>query len=233
MPTKESITIVPYTLSTHGLIPKNYTGQRFGRLVCVKPVYKILASGKKRGAWECLCDCSNITYVETRVLKTTVSCGCYKTDIIKQRLTTHGQSKKRSYRIWTLMMNRCFNPKNASWRYYGGRGITVCDRWQSYENFAEDMEEPPSKQHSIDRKNSDGNYGPDNCQWATPMEQVRGRRNTAMITIDGVSRPLIEWCKIAGTKYVTAFGRLRKGWPPKEAIFTPANQRFADKKWSL
>ena len=90
----------------------------------------------------------------------------------------HGLSRTREYNIWANMKDRCFNPNSCNFPKYGGRGITVCDRWLSFENFIADMGFRPSESHSIERKSNDGDYTPDNCVWATPMEQQRNRRKS-------------------------------------------------------
>ena len=152
-------------------------GRRFGRLIARRYV--------KGSKWECICDCGTIVIVDTAKLTTghTKSCGCLQVDRAAEANTTHGQARARlrsvtsTYRTWQQMKRRCFNPANHNYKYYGGRGVVVCDRWrESFEAFLEDMGERPSG-HTIDRINSDGNYEPGNCRWATPTEQRRNRRD--------------------------------------------------------
>jgi hypothetical protein len=143
------------------------------------------------------------------------------------RRVKHGASKSRLYRIWAGMKERCRNPKCKAYRYYGGRGITVCERWlKSFEDFAADVGEPPEGT-SIDRINNDGNYEPGNVRWATMKTQAGNRSNNVTLTAFGETKILADWllderCKAPG---LTITRRVQKqNWDHQQAIETPANQ---------
>ena len=150
------------------------SGHRFGRLIAIESI----GSVRRRRIWRCACDCGSVTEVTKENLKSgnTVSCGCHNDEVRRTRLTTHGQSNTALYGIWCGMKTRCENSEREDWPLYGGRGISVCPRWQTFENFALDMGPRPSEKHSIDRINVDGNYEPSNCRWATAQEQAQNKR---------------------------------------------------------
>lgn len=153
------------------------TGQRFGRLTALRWTGRSGPTGKRR--WNCRCDCGALTEVDLGHLtdNRTQSCGCLKREKSQQRARTHGKSKTALYKRWKKINERCYNPKSISYKYYGARGIIVCDRWHSFENFYTDMGDPPPNT-SIDRINNDGPYAAWNCRWATNKEQRANRRLT-------------------------------------------------------
>jgi hypothetical protein len=155
------------------------TGQVFGRLTVIRFVETHPTKGNM---WECRCECGNTYTTYTGALRATQtrSCGCLMRDSAAERRTIHGHSsnrgvRSRTYRIWLSMTNRCRNPKDISYKYYGGRGIEVCQRWHDYRNFLADMGEIPAPL-SIDRIDNEGNYEPGNCRTATPKEQMANTR---------------------------------------------------------
>ena len=172
-----------------------------------------------RAKVECVCDCGNTKPIRWDHLKygETLSCGCLHTEMLQRRNTIHGQSSTRTYKIWTGMRTRCNNPKCKAYPNYGGRGIKVCERWDSFENFLEDVGEIP-KGMEIDRINNDGNYELGNVRVATRKINVANRRNTLTVEIDGQTKTLAEWCENNGVNYKTAHERMRRGWTPQEAV---------------
>jgi hypothetical protein len=157
------------------------TGQKFGRLIVQRSIL-----GGKRIMWECLCSCGNITQTSGPRLKKneTRSCGCLQKEQQSIRIaslnTIHGHNKKGfqslTHKSWTSMLHRCRCSTYTAFKYYGGRGIKVCKRWNEFKNFLEDMGERPSKNHSIDRIDVDGDYEPANCRWATRSQQQRNKQ---------------------------------------------------------
>lgn len=158
---------------------KDITGQRFGRLIAIRP----WDGSGRRLKWVCACDCGGESYPTGSALRAgkILSCGCLRNERLLAALVKHGEALGRKrpspeYSTWISMRNRCNNPKNHAYSYYGGRGISVCERWNDYANFIADMGPRPSPTHSIDRENNDGNYEPSNCRWATKTEQAANQR---------------------------------------------------------
>jgi len=148
-------------------------------------------------------------------------CGCpeCKKEKISDARTTHGKRFSKEYKIWRSMKERCYNQNNKRYHRYGGRGITICDRWlNSFENFLSDMGEKP-EEYSIDRIDNDGNYCPENCRWATRTEQANNRSSNNLLTIHGKTMTLSEWCRDTGQNHKTVQTRLSRNWTPEEAIF--------------
>jgi hypothetical protein len=172
------------------------------------------------------CDCGERFIMQCRSESVTQSCGCLVKERARQLLTkntyrrTHNKTTSRTYKTWSKMRSRCSNPSDIEYPRYGARGITVCERWMSsFEAFVADMGERPEGM-TLDRVDSNGNYDPQNCRWATPKQQARNKRNNVIITIDGISKTAVEWSehpKAAKDKLI--YQRLKNGWNAKEAVF--------------
>jgi hypothetical protein len=125
------------------------------------------------------------------------------------------------------MIARCTQPGTAGYESYGGRGISVADRWMEFDNFLMDMGVRPSMNHSIDRLNTNGDYEPGNCRWATPKEQQRNKRSNLVIDFRGESKCLAQWADEFGLEWATLRSRLRHGWDVERALTTPLAQQFS------
>ena len=195
------------------------TGRVFGRLT-------VLSCKEKPRVWVCLCSCGVTTEVITSRLNSgnTKSCGCLKRTILGDLRRTHGMANSRvkgyaikAYGVWQAMRDRCSNPNRADFHRYGGRGISVCQRWEKFENFYADMGEPPTGT-SLDRIDNDKGYSKKNCRWATRKEQVYNSTCIKYVVIKGVSKPLQVWLKESGIKRDTYYRRVRKGFTKQEAL---------------
>lgn len=202
---------------------KNLIGERFGRLVVLS------FEGKVRGSyrWACRCDCGKECVVQSGNLINghTSSCGCRQRDIArlpKDYCRTHGLSRHRIRNIYNLMKHRCLNDQNVGYHLYGGRGISVCDRWAgSFQAFVDDMGLPPSDRHQLDRIDGDGDYAPENCRWATRKEQARNRRTNRVVEYAGESAPLIVWAERFEIPAQTLANRINSGWSVERALKMP------------
>ena len=194
------------------------SGQRFGRLTVISEAGR----HRKEIAWECRCDCGTSGIViASYALRNgdKLSCGCLRLEAVLAACTTHGQTGSTEYKIWVGMKNRCFNPRVKGYANYGGRGITVCDRWnESFELFLLDVGPRPSPKHSIDRRDNNGNYEPGNAQWALPIEQANNSRHVHFVTVDGVTMSLTGWSRQTGVPAPCIRKRLKRGWPPGRAV---------------
>jgi hypothetical protein len=158
------------------------------------------------------------------------SCGCLHREIAGQHLVKHGMSNMPEHTIWLSMHQRCYDSHVQSFPRYGGRGITVCERWHDFQNFIADMGTRPTKNHSLERRNNDLGYSPENCRWATRIEQARNTRTNHFITIRDRTACVAEWLEIVGMKKTTFYARMHKGWNAEEALMTPIDTLHSHKK---
>lgn len=200
------------------------TGEKIGRLLVIRKA-KPNRHGQSR--WFCRCECGKSkTVLQARLKKkSTKSCGCLRIEDAKDRMTTHGYARSPTYSSWGSMIQRCKNESLEGYKDYGARGITVCERWQGengFANFLSDMGPRPSKSHTIDRKDNDGPYSPDNCRWATRHQQSRNRRDNRFIEFNGERMCLNDWAKKTGLWRLTISLRLKRGWSIERALTTPS-----------
>ncbi len=200
-------------------IPKVAAGMIFGR-------WTVLRKSTRRGYWECSCSCGSppkeIHGGNLRDGKTN-SCGCYLSEV-NSKARKHGDSHRKrmtsEYICWASMLTRCYNAKRKDFHRYGGRGITVCDRWRnSFENFLEDMGRKPTPKHTLDRHpDNNGNYEKSNCRWATMKEQCNNTRRSRAITIGEKTLPAHELADIYGIPLQRLLRRLNAGWDAISAL---------------
>ena len=196
----------------------NLVNERFERLLVVKRSETDLTK------WECLCDCGKTILARTDSLRSrnTRSCGCLRRESSNQNgldRKTHGMSHTVEYHAWFDIIGRCFNENYANYKYYGVRGITVCDEWKdSFEAFYRDMGPRPGDGYSIDRRENDKGYCKDNCRWATEIEQKNNTSRNVFYIYNGVAKTLPAWCRELGLKLGTIRSRIENGLSFEEAI---------------
>lgn len=207
-------------------------GDRFGRLV----VTQINTGKTKHGKWlhTCKCDCgAERTYIHGNLVRgLSQSCGCVGVERMKSGIAkTHGLSNGPEWLAHRNMLNRCYNPRNIGYPRYGGRGITVCERWRGpdgFKNFYADMgprpEGPPK--HSLGRIDNDGPYAPGNCRWETYVEQGRNQSSNRLITFRGVTKTMADWARHLGCTKAVLHRRIDwAGWDVGRALTTPVQPR--------
>ncbi len=204
------------------------TGRRFWRLTVR---HRTTKQGAAKPVWLCQCDCGTVTTAYGYSLKNghTQSCGCLHRErastAAKINSRTHGMKNTPEWHSWSAMLSRCRNPNATGYDRYGGRGIRVAKRWEKFENFYADMGPRPSKAHSLDRKDSNGHYKPDNCRWASRTEQANNRRDSAIVVYHGEQMPLhVAWTKSGShVSKREVRRRMRFGWTVERALDTPVH----------
>ena len=207
------------TAERWGAVSVSFVGKKFFRLLILRHAahYKV----------ECRCDCGikKTVYMRDILIGRTKSCGCWKKEASKARATKHGMSRTSEYNIWCSLISRCTCANDHAWDRYGGRGIKVCTHWLKFENFISDVGPRPSLDHSLDRRDNDGDYCPENCYWATRMEQAKNTRTNVFIEFEGERLHLSEWARRKSISLDTIRSRIRKGCTP-EQIFQPMGTRI-------
>ncbi|TNC14914.1 hypothetical protein FF100_04885 [Methylobacterium terricola] len=200
-------------------------GSRFGRLTVVGSEIRAHENGSKRRFYVCRCECGGSAFAAASSLRTgnTTTCGCLQKEKAAARLLRHGESgaagkRTAEYAIWAGMLSRCRNPQGKQFADYGGRGITVCERWSDFSNFLADMGRRPSQNHTIERQNNDKGYEPDNCAWVTKAAQARNKRSNVIVEYRGETMALAAAAEQAGIKANTVTVRLRRGWTLERAL---------------
>lgn len=218
MKTASDIVLDNLSLVKSGRLVKDIAGKKFGRITALR--FKDVHFRNAR--WVCKCECGSVKVVYGCHLRSgkVVSCGCFQRERAYETNKTHGCTHDLEYGIWKTMKARCCNPKTKSFANYGGRGIMVCDRWMnSFENFISDMGTRPSRKHSVERKNNNGNYDPSNCVWATQKEQSNNTRSNRILEFNGRRQNMNQWINETGKKAIAC--RIWRGWSAERAISEP------------
>lgn len=195
-------------------------GTTFGRLTVLgvgEPNTDV--RGKQCSTSVVRCECGNEKTLSNRHLNSgaTTSCSCIRKEIHR----THGQSEIPEYGVWSTMIQRCTNQNDKKYASYGGRGISVCERWLKFENFIADMSQRPSVKHSLDRTDNDLGYSKENCCWATRTEQQNNTRRNVHMTIDGKTLTIAQWSRLSNVWCGVIRYRFNHGWAEKAAVWTP------------
>jgi hypothetical protein len=193
-------------------------GTRYGRLV----VTGFVPPSTRPRRWKaiCTCDCGKVGHVSRfDQLRNgeAQSCGCLQ----HERTTKHGFWAHPLYHVWRNMMKRCHDPRNKAWEHYGKRGITVCQSWRDIRNFIADMGPSYQEGLQIDRIDTNGDYEPPNCRWATRKEQGRNKRNNVILEHNGERMPFSAWAERMNLSEATIRRRLEYGWDISRALTTP------------
>ena len=199
---------------------RDISGQRFGKLVVIAHE----RTGRE-AMWRVRCDCGGEMVARGTRLRegTTVDCGCGVHDRRSNSTKRHGMTETRTWRVWKGMLSRATNQNDKDWMRYGGRGITVCDEWRTFEGFFASMGECPPNL-TLERVDVNGNYCPENCVWATQKQQQRNRRNNRRVEYRGRLVPLSQACEEAGAgvDWHKARNRMLKcGWSVQRAVEVP------------
>ena len=202
-------------ISARKIMPfDDISGKRYGRLVAVRRVEK---------KWLFACDCGNEKLIWATNVKRghTQSCGCFHRESSAKNgraLRRHGYTGKPEYGTWQGMHQRCGNTKDKDFCKYGGRGIKVSDKWKTFDAFIADMGEKPTRYHSLDRIDVNGDYAPGNCRWATAKEQNRNKRPTIRVSAFGKTGCLADFISHHTQQYHTARKLIATGMNPADAI---------------
>lgn len=209
-------------------------GSKYGHLTVLRELESVFyPSGDRARIWECQCDCGKITSVRSVGLRwENRACGCIRraSKIIHNesgiRVDGDRERASREFIAWCSLKRRCTAPSSHDYKYYGGRGIKVCERWlESFENFLADMGRKPGPEYSIDRyPDNNGNYEPGNCRWATRLQQARNSRSSKILTFLGETLPIPEWAERKGIQGSTIAWRIRSGWSVERALNTPPSR---------
>lgn len=208
------------------------TGERVGKLVLLERGPDTMKTGVTR--WWCQCDCGNKKLIRGSNIKlgNVISCGCERQNRFDNGFVqTHGQSRRKNkprtpeHACWLGIHDRCRNPKNKAYRFYGARGIRVAPEWSEFMRFLADVGPRPSPAHSLDRIDTRRGYEPGNCRWATKDVQMNNMTSNRFLDYRGKRLTVTQWARIAGMKSSTLRRRLDGGWQVEDALWAPESAR--------
>lgn len=197
------------------------TGQRFGRLLVLKE------NGRNKSGhvmWLCRCECGALCSVDGYRLRIgeSTSCGCYHREVVGNMFRKYDSVDKRLYRIWKLMHSRCYNKNNPKYKNYGARGIEISPEWKedfkAFESWA--FSNGYRDDLTIDRKDVDGPYSPENCRWTTNAVQCNNKTDNVFLEYNGCRKTISEWARLTGIKASTLYARVSAGWTVEELLLT-------------
>ena len=203
-------------------------GRKFGRLLITGDAPHRERNNNRRVVAQCECGSAGEYFLMALKSGETKSCGCMQRegDCYKTHGHTQGRKFSPEYYSWASMMTRCRNPKSRAYPHYGGRGITVCERWGDFENFLADMGPRPDET-TLERKNHSLGYSKENCEWATLDVQANNKRSSRPVTHNGETKTISQWAESLGMPYNTLFNRLtRLHWSPDRALTTPPKPSY-------
>lgn len=204
-------------------------GDRYGRYTIKQELEKY----KEKRYFLCECDCGTVKRVRFVALRSgrIKSCGCLRYEQNTTVALSHGKHKTRIYSIWHGMKQRCLNSNNSAYKFYGAKGITVCEEWHHFESFYEwSMKNGYDETFSIDRIDCAGNYEPSNCRWVTMQVQYENKAHNRFFTHNGETLLLKHWARRIGLTTNALRGRLETGWELEKALTTPPNENYRREK---
>jgi hypothetical protein len=195
---------------------EKWIGQKFNKLTVIGFEFR-----NKRWLWKCKCECGgeSVAYPNQVIRGKTKSCKCGRSVTFHNMHLKHGDAGTRLHSIWKDMRKRCNNPKSKSYKYYGGKGIRVCEEWDNYVNFKQwAMDNGYNDDLTIERIDNNKDYSPQNCKWIPFSEQTSNQTSNIYVEHDGKRMTVGKWCDELNLHRTTIYGRIRKGIPPKKAL---------------
>ncbi len=196
----------------------SYVGRKFSRLTVIGYA-GIVKTNRK---WWCQCECGSIKKAQSSDLRSekVKSCGCLNSEIVVKRNTKHGMSSRPEYAVWCSIIDRCENPNSRFFFNYGGRGIHIQPEWRaSFERFFSDMGPRPTKDMTVERRDTNGPYSKENCYWSDRQTNNNNKRNNRLLTARGMTLTMADWSRIVSTNYSTIRSRKRLGYSDEQALF--------------